>query len=155
MNKRIYFKAPILLVIVLLCASCANSNVKQDISCTKKILSAIELSKKATSAYDHGEFELAENLYKQVIGIDPDNERALFKLGNIYSNTERPSAAIDSYRKVLLINPQHSRARHNLGIVYLEQAQILLGTSKGNSDVFEEVVTQELKKYLQQLLEQM
>ncbi len=155
MTKKILLKPFCLLVIAVFCASCASSNVKQDIACTKKILSVIEISKNATLAYEQSDFELAEKLFKQVVNADPDNVRAWFKLGNIFANTERPMAAIDAYHKVLELEPDNVKAKHNLGIVYLEQSQRYLGESRDSSEVFEDVVTKELKKYLQQLLEQM
>ncbi|THB69519.1 MAG: tetratricopeptide repeat protein [Gammaproteobacteria bacterium] len=155
MNNRTLPCAVLLLVITLVGTSCTSTKAKQDIACTKKILSVIEISKNATVAYDQGDYELAEKLYKDVVNADPDNLRALYKLGNIYSNTERPIAAINAYHKVLEFNPEHKLARHNLGVVYLEQSQKYLQYSRGSSEVFEDVLTSELKKYLQQLLEQM
>ena len=153
MTKRILLKPFTLLIVTLFCASCASSSVKQDVACTKKILSAIDLSKKASIAYTLADFEVAEKLFKQVIDIDPDNERALFKLGNIYSNTGRHEAAIESYHKILQLNPEHNRASHNLGMVYLGQAKFYLSRSKDSGSALDEFATEELKRYLQHMLE--
>ena len=155
MFKRILFKQVLIALLVVTMASCASQNAKQDIACTKKILSVIELSNNATTAYDQGDLELAEKLFKQVVATDPDNVRAWYKLGNIYFNTDRPKAAIDAYHNVIELDPNHTMAKHNLGIVYLEQSQKYLHQSRDSEAVFEEVITKELKKYLQQMLEQM
>lgn len=148
-------KYSLIFLIALVCASCASTNTKDDIASTKQILSTIQISQKATKAYDREDFKLAETLFLQVVKNDTGNSRAWYKLGNIYANSDRPRAAIDAYHKTIDIKPNHQQARHNLGVIYLEQAQNYLTDSGLGIDSIDNVISQEFKRYLQQLLEQM
>lgn len=148
-------KYALVFLITLVCVSCASTNTKDDIASTKQIISTIQTSQKATKAYDREDFKSAEDLFLQVVKNDIGNSRAWYKLGNIYANSDRPLAAIDAYHKAIEIKPDHLKARHNLGVIYLEQAKIYLSGPRLGIESIDGLVSKELRRYLQQLLEQM
>ncbi len=142
-------------IIIMLCASCARTGTKDDIASTKQILSAMQISQKATKAYDREDFESAEKLFLQVVENDPKNSRAWYKLGNIYAGSNRLRLAMDVYHNAIDIKPDHQKARHNLGVIYLEQARNYLADSGLGIDSIDQAALNNLKSYLQQLLEQL
>ncbi len=142
-------------IIIVVCASCASTNTKNDIAATKKIITTMEISQRASKAYANDDFELAETLFLQVVKNDQNNSRGWYKLGNIYANSDRLQAAIDAYHNAIDIKPDHQKARHNLGVIYLEQAKTYLTDSGLGIDSLDAAVLKDLKTYLQQLLEQL
>lgn len=69
-----------------------------------------------------GEYEAAENAYKDAIKINNSNELSYFNLGLMYSQTNQLEKAINQFNKVIEINPHFSDAYRNLAIaLYLKQ----------------------------------
>ena len=63
-------------------------------------------------------FKLAENLYKEILKINPDHVESNFHLGSLsvqIGNLERASQLLS---KTVQIDPSHFRALNNLGIVF-------------------------------------
>jgi tetratricopeptide (TPR) repeat protein len=60
----------------------------------------------------------AEALIQQAINVDPQNAKAHFYLGKIYTSTKYYPKAIQAYGRVIKLNPQFSDAFFNLGFIY-------------------------------------
>jgi len=57
-------------------------------------------------------------LLLRAVGLDPDNSRAHFRIGSIYTELKEYTAAIAAYRQAQVLNPDYSDALYNLGFVY-------------------------------------
>ena len=62
-------------------------------------------------------FDVAQDLYNQVLKIDPNHLRTLNNLGALYQNSADYQKAKESYEKAIKINPNYVRAHDNLGVV--------------------------------------
>jgi tetratricopeptide (TPR) repeat protein len=67
--------------------------------------------------------ELAEGAFEAVLGIEPDNVRALFNLGYILTVTERHDLAHARFAETLALEPEHVGALLNDGTLFLRQKQ--------------------------------
>ncbi len=69
-----------------------------------------------------GEYQAAENAYKDAIKLNNFNELSYFNLGLMYSQTNQLEKAINQFNKVIEINPHFSDAYRNLAIaLYMKQ----------------------------------
>lgn len=82
-----------------------------------------ELSETANIAYKNKDWDNAERNYGMLLARDPENELALYRLGNISFRTKRIDEATQYYEKLLRINPNHSKSHHNLAVCRLVQAK--------------------------------
>lgn len=71
-------------------------------------------------AYLDGNLDEARHAYEALVGLDPENFRALFRLGNIHYRDGRLDAARDHFRRAAASNPRESKAWYNLGCVHEE-----------------------------------
>jgi len=76
----------------------------------------------ARSAYEAQDWKTAEQDYRLVVEKDPSSFEGWFRLGNIYSRTERPDLAVRAYREALIRRPDDVKAWHNLSVIHLRQA---------------------------------
>jgi tetratricopeptide (TPR) repeat protein len=95
----------------------------------------------AEAALDKKDYATAEPLLKQAVQDDPDDYRAWFDLGFLYSVTNRKAEAIAAYRKSVAADPKVFESTFNLGILlaqahdseaekYLREATQLKPTAK-------------------------
>jgi protein O-GlcNAc transferase len=83
-----------------------------------------EISVLALSHFAKGNFQEAENLYQEILKIEPDNFNALHFLGLVYYRLKQYDLAIKYLNKVLLLQPDYFDVYNNLGIVLQERGQI-------------------------------
>ena len=57
----------------------------------------------------------AEKIFRRILEIEPENDRARNKLGNLLYNLERYNEAKREWREVIRINPNHFEAHYRLG----------------------------------------
>jgi predicted O-linked N-acetylglucosamine transferase (SPINDLY family) len=73
--------------------------------------------------YRRGEWQQAEELYLQVLAMDPDQVDALHLLAAIAGQTGRDDQAIDYLHAVLRLRPELAAAHNNLGNVLARQGK--------------------------------
>ncbi|MFP8489529.1 tetratricopeptide repeat protein [Gracilimonas sp. Q87] len=89
------------------------------------ILSAFtnDEARQANSAFDKGNYEEAEELYKAAIEVSPDNYKLYFNLGNAQAKQGKVEEAIESFMEFrsLAESPQDkSMAEYNIGTLLAE-----------------------------------
>ena len=62
--------------------------------------------------------------FKTAIVLNPDDARAYYALGAVYSRIGRLQAASQAYRVALRINPSHVDALNNLGNIHLRRREV-------------------------------
>ncbi len=75
----------------------------------------------AETAMQHGDFTTSESLLLKAVSEKPNDYRAWFDLGYVYSATERRTQAIDAYRKSVAAKPDVFESNLNLGILLAGQ----------------------------------
>jgi len=65
-------------------------------------------------------FQIAENLYKEVLKIDPNHFQSIFLLGALSISIKNFDRAIQLLNQAILIQPNHVQSHSNLGAVYKE-----------------------------------
>jgi tetratricopeptide (TPR) repeat protein len=78
----------------------------------------------ATLFQDRGELADAQNLYEQVLTIDPDLAIAHCNLGMTYKKTGQFALAIQHYQRAIDIQPDYAAAYQNLGVVLMKTGNI-------------------------------
>src|SRR5271170_1809116 len=74
--------------------------------------------------FQRGQWQQAEQLYLQVLEVDPDQLDALHLLAAIAGQTGRESRAIDYLQAVLRLKPGLAAAHNNLGNVFIIQRKL-------------------------------
>ena len=74
--------------------------------------------------YQKGEWQQAEQLYLQVLEVDPHQVDALHLLAAIAGQTGREDQAIGYLREVLRLRPGWAAAHNNLGMVFITQKRL-------------------------------
>ena len=64
--------------------------------------------------------QVAENLYKEVLKINPDHFESIFDLGTLLAQTKRFDLAKPLLQKAIQTQPNYARAHNSLGITFLE-----------------------------------
>lgn len=64
----------------------------------------------ASSAYKSGDYATAISYYDKVFTLNPQNEEALYQLGNAYRKSGDTAKANETYKKVMELFPNTSRA---------------------------------------------
>ncbi|MDZ7808728.1 MAG: tetratricopeptide repeat protein [Gracilimonas sp.] len=80
-------------------------------------------ARQANSAFEEGNYEKAEELFKTAIEASPDNYKLYFNLGNAQAKQGKVEEAIESYMEFrsLAENPQDkSMAEYNIGTLLAE-----------------------------------
>jgi predicted O-linked N-acetylglucosamine transferase (SPINDLY family) len=78
----------------------------------------------ALQHYRKGEWQQAEQLYLQVLDVDPNQVDALHILAAITGQTGRDEQAIEYLRAVLRIRPGSAEAHNNLGMVFITRRRL-------------------------------
>jgi protein O-GlcNAc transferase len=83
-----------------------------------------QLLESALQHYRKGEWQVAEQLYLQVLQADPNQVEALHILAVITGQSGRADQAINYLGRVLAIRPGWADAHSNLGMVYITQKRL-------------------------------
>lgn len=78
-----------------------------------------ELIKQALTAHQAGEFELAMQLYQQILSQQPEHAQVLNNLAGLYSKQGKLLQALKAYRDALHQAPDYLEAHYNLGLLLL------------------------------------
>jgi tetratricopeptide (TPR) repeat protein len=73
--------------------------------------------RQAEAALDKKNYSAAEPMLQQVTGKNPNNYRAWFDLGYVYTATGRKPEAIEAYRKAVAAKPDVFESNLNLGLL--------------------------------------
>jgi len=71
-----------------------------------------------------GEFQIAENVYREAVKIDPNFAIAHYNLGMTCKARGKFPEAIAAYETAIQLNPNYAQAYQNLGVVWLKRGQI-------------------------------
>lgn len=85
-------------------------------------LTRVEKVKQAESFYLLEDWERAEKIYSQLTEREPVRAEEWFRLGNIYTQTDRPQQAIEAYSEALALSPQSGEIHFNQALAYLRLA---------------------------------
>ena len=72
----------------------------------------------AVKNHQEGKTDIAQDLYNQVLKIDPNYSPALNNIAVIFSNLKEHQKAKGCYEKAIAINPNYAAAHNNLGIIF-------------------------------------
>jgi Flp pilus assembly protein TadD len=67
---------------------------------------------------EQGKSQEAEQQFKEVIRLNPEDAEAHLNLGVIYANMNRLDEAEKAYKSAISLNPQLVDAYYNLGVFY-------------------------------------
>jgi len=85
--------------------------------------SADDLNDAGLQALNNGKYQLAVDLFQQVVKLDPKNKTAWNMLGSAYLGLDKTGEAITAFQKQIEINPYDQYAYNNLGEAYLREAK--------------------------------
>ena len=85
-----------------------------------KNLAVEEIFNLALKKHLENKLEEAQDLYDQILKIDPNYVQAYNNLGAIFQNSKEYQKAIKCYEKAIEIIPNYSNAHNNLGIIFKE-----------------------------------
>ena len=85
-----------------------------------KNLTIKEIFGRAVKNHQEGKTDIAQDLYNQVLKIDPNYSPALNNIAVIFSNLKEHQKAKDCYEKAIAIDPNYAAAHNNLGIIFKE-----------------------------------
>lgn len=80
----------------------------------------------ATAAYQQGDLQLAEGLWRRLLERDPSLLDAWCHLGHIGFRQHAYEAALSAYQKCLQYQPQQPEIWHNMAVIKLREASELL-----------------------------
>ncbi|MBX9254313.1 tetratricopeptide repeat protein [Desmonostoc muscorum CCALA 125] len=69
------------------------------------------------AAHDAGDYQKAENIWRQLLKREPNNAEAHYRLGRTLRDQQRSDEAIAEFREAIRLNPKHSYAYNGLGTV--------------------------------------
>ena len=69
-------------------------------------------------------FQVAENLYNEVLKINPNHFGSIFLLGALSIKIKNFDRAIQLLNQAILIQPNHAQSHNNLGVVFLELGEV-------------------------------
>ncbi len=69
---------------------------------------------KGEDLFNSGRIKEAENIFMQILEIDPHNVTAMNDLGVVYWHTGKIRSAIELFQAILTMDPNHTDARTNL-----------------------------------------
>lgn len=81
-----------------------------------------DLLQTADDAYARSDWETARASYELLVRQYPADARYWYRLGNIYSFTDKLDAAVVCYRQALDLAPDITDAWQNLGMTHMKQA---------------------------------
>ncbi|MDQ1501671.1 MAG: hypothetical protein QOI86_5011 [Actinomycetota bacterium] len=71
----------------------------------------------ALQSHVEGKLDEAASGYQKVLRLDPNNKFAIYNLGLLDQNNNRPDVAETQYRRVLQLDPSYAPALFNLAII--------------------------------------
>jgi len=80
----------------------------------------------ANEAYEQGNYEKAERLYRQAIDGDPENAKLYFNLGNTLVNLGKPDEAVQAFTRFLTLSEtpeEKALGEYNIGHILSEKDQ--------------------------------
>jgi len=83
-----------------------------------------ELIQSAIESHQAGNFQKAEQLYKEILQVQPDDFYALHYLGVLFYQLGKYDPAIEYITKALQVNPADANAYYNLGNIYKDKGQL-------------------------------
>ncbi len=86
----------------------------------------------AIAHHQAGRLAQAEQLYRQILQVQPQHADALSLLGVIACQQERLEQGIALYRQALAVRPEHRQARENLSMALCKQAKRLTDEAMTN-----------------------
>ena len=89
-----------------------------------KIMNINEEIRLALKYHRSGDLQQAENIYREILKIQPDNVDALHFLGILQYQLGNHDSAIECIENVLRRNPNDPDAYYNLGDVFLRQGDV-------------------------------
>lgn len=110
---------------IILTHGCSTANAPKS-AAQENNIDLLVLEGNADTAYKSGHLELAEGLYRQLLSYKKDYAPAWFRLGNIYTRTNRLDAAVNAYQNSISSDNEHAKAWHNLAIARVRQATDVL-----------------------------
>jgi tetratricopeptide (TPR) repeat protein len=108
--KREVIRSLIVLLLITLSA-CQGGSDRQ---------AAAETLQEGLEAHRTGDLEAAEESYREVLEIEPDNKFALYNLALIQQTRGEASLAEQNYRRALTVDPDFVPALFNLAILRTE-----------------------------------
>lgn len=81
------------------------------------------LYKQAEAAYAAGQMDKADSSLKEMLKIDPKENRALYRMGTVKFRLKKFDVAARYFASVIENDPRHSRAHYNLATIRLIQAE--------------------------------
>tara|TARA_B100001059_G_scaffold235105_1_gene279703 strand:+ start:10869 stop:11318 length:450 start_codon:yes stop_codon:yes gene_type:complete len=94
-------------------------------------INLVELENRAEAAYLAGHLDMAEGLYRTLLKSKDNYSQAWFRLGNIYTRTNRLDAAISAYQRCIQLDAEFDKAWYNLAIARMRQAtDVLIDSQK-------------------------
>ena len=100
-----------------------------------KNLTIKEIFGRAVKNHQEGKTDIAQDLYNQVLKIDPNYSPALNNIAVIFSNLKEHQKAKDCYEKAIAIDPNYAAAHNNLGSIFKE-----LGEYQKAKECYEKVI---------------
>ena len=89
----------------------------------------------AVKNYEENNIEVATNLYKKILEINPSYINAHINLGRISKQLGDLQSAINYFKKVIEIDPNHAITLNNLGAIYYD-----LGKNKKAKNYYEKAI---------------
>ena len=86
----------------------------------KKKLTTKETFSLALQNHQKNRLQVAENLYKKILKINPNHFESIFLLGTLLAETKKFVEAKQMLTKAIQIKPNHALAHNNLGIIFKE-----------------------------------
>ena len=94
-----------------------------------------ETFKIAIKNHQEGKTDIAQELYNQILKINPNHSQALNNIAVIFTNLKEYQKAKDCYQKAIEINPNYVDALNNLGVIFKE-----LGENQKAKDCYEKAI---------------
>jgi len=95
----------------------------------KKNLTTEETFALAVQNHQKNNLQVARNLYKKILKINPDHFESIFYLGSLSLQTKNFDQAKPLLQKAIKIQPNFARAHNNLGMVFKELGEFQKGMS--------------------------
>ena len=89
-----------------------------------KKLEIDETFNSAVKNHQENKTDIAEDLYNQVLKIDPNHANAHNNLGVIYQNSGEAEKAKKCYEKAIEINSNYANAHNNLGVMFANLSEL-------------------------------
>ncbi len=104
---------------LLICLS-ACVTIRDDPYHQKKKIDLFSIKQKADDAYQAGDYNSAENYYREYLSKTKKAPDIWFRLGNILSRTNRSEAALNAYKESVKHDPEYYKSWYNMAMIYLK-----------------------------------